>query len=104
MPQLLLQVDDIFEWKVFDRAMRILKERQNHVPHNSKVEIVGLFPMQKIFVGGDGRSNLWTNPPGPLLRSAETGRLCFPADIFRPVYGGEMWSRIDSWIKQSGQH
>lgn len=104
LPQLLLQVDDIFEWKVFDRAKRILKERQSHVPHNSKVEIVGLFPMQKIFVGGDGRSNLWTNPPGPLLRSAETGRLCFPADIFSLVYGGEMWSHIDNWIKQSGQY
>ena len=103
LPQLLLQVDDVFEWKVFDRAKRILKERQNHVPHDSKVEIVGLFPMQRIFVGGNGRSNLWTNPPGPLLRSAETGRLCFPADIFSAVYGGEMWSHINSWITQSGQ-
>jgi hypothetical protein len=103
-PQLLLQVDDIFEWKIFDRARSILKAYQTDVCHDIQIQIVGLFPLQKIFAGGNGRSSLWTNPPGPLLRSIANNHPYLSADVLSTVYGKTMWPYIARWMKQSSSY
>lgn len=99
-PRLLLQIDDIVEWKVFDRAKNILKSYQADLYNDTKVQMVGLFRTQKVFVDGKGRSSLWTNCPGLSSRSVTGDRLQCAEDIFSTVYGSAISSLVSRWLEE----
>jgi hypothetical protein len=86
-PQLLVVVDDIAEWKIFDGAKSYLHIYQTKLYKDSKVRITGLFPLQKIFVEDDERSSLWARCPGSYIRIDDDDRLQTPENIVEKIYG-----------------
>ncbi|OAQ59057.1 hypothetical protein VFPPC_14988 [Pochonia chlamydosporia 170] len=96
---LLIQINDIREWRIFDRAKRFLHNYSKTRLQPFTPAIVGLFPMQKIFLHGGGRSDLYQeNSSGLYLdinmdgRAQEVtiGRL----DIVGKTYGFQIASRL----------
>lgn len=56
---LIIQVDNISEWKILDRPKDFLDAYYKKLPDSTEQPIlVGLFPMQEIFIAGPGRPDL----------------------------------------------
>jgi hypothetical protein len=89
---LLVVVDDIGEWDIFDGAKRYLQgyhapPRKDSEVKDLGVHVVGLFPLQRIFVEDDERSSLWARCPGSRLRVNDCESLQTPAKIVEKIYG-----------------
>ena len=86
--RLVIQVDDVNEWRIFDRAKTFLKKYSKQ-RYNSLEEpiLVGLFVMQRIFVAGPGRSDLYLKDPGSRLCLEPEGRVVSPLDVIGATYG-----------------
>lgn len=89
---LLLQIDDINEWRILDQAKKFLKSySKKRADAGEEIFLAGLFPMQKIFAVGEGRSDLYLQDPGPLLRWDKETEDIDPLDVIGSAYG--------QWIK-----
>lgn len=86
LPLLLIVVDDIAEWRIFDGAESYLRGRRTMLYHNTEVHVVGLFPLQKVFVKDDERSSLWSRCPGSLLRIDNIDSLQTPGKVVERIY------------------
>ncbi|KAJ5146143.1 uncharacterized protein N7515_000707 [Penicillium bovifimosum] len=107
---LLIQVDDIAEWRIFDRAEKLLKrfkERQ----HDLDPLLVGVFPSPRIFTSEDqGRSTLFLHDPGlkiqqpcsPSSDSKEGSGVVSPLDIIGEIYGGEVQDTLVQLLMKGG--
>ncbi|KAJ5542089.1 hypothetical protein N7535_004509 [Penicillium sp. DV-2018c] len=107
---LLIQVDDIAEWRIFDRAEKLLKrfkERQ----HGLDPLLVGVFPSPRIFTSEDqGRSTLFLHDPGlkimqrcpPSGHSENDSSVVSPLDIIGEIYGGDIQDTLMRLITEGG--
>jgi hypothetical protein len=91
-PLLLVVVDNISEWDIFHDTKRYLQGyhaqlRKDLEVKDLGVHVLGLFPLQRIFVKGDERSSLWARCPGSRLRVNDCDSLQTPAKIVENVYG-----------------
>ena len=91
-PLLLVVVDNISEWDIFHDTKRYLQGyhaqlRKDLEVKDLGVHILGLFPLQRIFVKDDERSSLWARCPGSRLRVNDCDSLQTPAKIVENVYG-----------------
>ncbi|KAE8151427.1 hypothetical protein BDV25DRAFT_138847 [Aspergillus avenaceus] len=80
-------IDDPAECKIFESAARFLKRyfesQAKPVAHSL---MFGLFPMQRIFVAGPGRSDLYLNDPGADLE-LDSDVAVNALDLIRRSYG-----------------
>uniref|UniRef100_P9WEK0 Arginine-containing cyclodipeptide synthase anoA n=2 Tax=Aspergillus nomiae TaxID=41061 RepID=ANOA_ASPNO len=107
---LLIQVDDIAEWRIFDHAEKLLKrfkERQ----HGFYPLLVGVFPSPRIFTSEDqGRSTLFLHDPGlkilqtrsPSSNSEEGSCVVRPLDIIGQIYGREVQDTLGQLTRKHG--
>lgn len=106
---LLIQVDDIAEWRIFDRAEALLKRFKNR-PHGLDPLLVGVFPSPRIFTSEDqGRSTLFLHDPGLKISQArspssdsEDDSVVSPLDIIGQIYGGEVHDTLMRLITERG--
>lgn len=107
---LLIQVDDIAEWRIFDRAEMLLK-RFKQRQHGLDPLLVGVFPSPRIFTSEDqGRSTLFLHDPGlkisqtrsPSGDSKEGSCVVGPLDIIGQIYGGEVQDTLMRLIIERG--
>ncbi|KAJ6178065.1 hypothetical protein N7519_008526 [Penicillium mononematosum] len=92
---LIIQVDDVHEWKILDRAKSFIKEYSKMLPGGAHESVMlGLFPIQKIFSAGPGRSDLYLEDPGFKLRMSSGGRLVGPMDIISATYGEHIGNHV----------
>lgn len=92
---LLIVVDNIDEWDIFHGAKRFLQQRCAQLYKHTEVPIIGLFPMQKVFVEDHQLSSLWAKCPGPRLRNGENDSLWIPAEVVEKIYGKPKVKRTD---------
>lgn len=86
-PPLLIVVDNIDEWDIFDGAKSHLQKRCTQSHKHTEVPIIGLFPMQRIFVEDHQRSSLWAKCPGTHLGNHENDSLWTPTEVVEKIYG-----------------
>ncbi|OQE19331.1 hypothetical protein PENFLA_c019G03731 [Penicillium flavigenum] len=92
---LIIQVDDVHEWKILDRAKSFIKEYSKTLPGSAHESVMlGLFPIQKIFSAGPGRSDLYLEDPGFKLRMSSGRRLVGPMDIISATYGEHIGNHV----------
>jgi hypothetical protein len=92
---LLIVVDDIAEWRIFDGAESYLRGRRTMPCQTMGVHVIGLFPLQKIFVKDDQRSSLWSRCPGSFIRVGDIDSLQTPEKIVERIYGYPQGWRSD---------
>lgn len=101
--RLIIQVDDIHEWKILDRAKSFIKEYSKRLPnHEPESLMLGLFPIQKIFAAGPGRSDLYLEDPGFNLRLSPEGRIVSPMDVITATYGEHIGNHVRRSCLQVG--
>ncbi|KID80863.1 hypothetical protein MGU_11714 [Metarhizium guizhouense ARSEF 977] len=86
---LIVQVNDVTDWRIFDRAKTFLKRysKISGVCLNETI-IVGVFPLQKIFLTGPGRSNLYDlQSSREYLNQEKRCHLLDCLDIIEQVHG-----------------
>nr|UZP48213.1 AvaA [Aspergillus versicolor] len=109
---LLIQVDDIAEWRIFDRAEMLLK-RFKHRQHGLDPLLVGVFPSPRIFTSEDqGRSTLFLHDPGLKISqtrppssggdSEDHSCVVGPLDIIGQIYGAEVQDTLMRLIIERG--
>ncbi|OGM41523.1 hypothetical protein ABOM_008893 [Aspergillus bombycis] len=102
----LIQVDDIAEWRIFDRAEKLLKplKRFKDRQHGFDPLLVGVFPSPRIFTSEDqGRFTLFLHSPGlkilqtrsPSGNSEEGSCVVRPLDIIGQIYGREVQDNLN---------
>ncbi|GAD93457.1 conserved hypothetical protein [Paecilomyces variotii No. 5] len=107
---LLIQVDDIAEWRIFDHAEKLLK-RFKVRQHGLDPLLVGVFPSPRIFTCEDqGRSTLFLHDPG--LKISHTSSVsgdveedsCSvgPLDIIGQIYGGNIQDTLVRLLQKHG--
>jgi hypothetical protein len=94
LPLLLIVVDDIAEWRIFDGAESYLRGRRSMTCQNTGVHIIGLFPLQKIFVKDDERSSLWSRCPGSFIRIGDIDNLQTPGKVVERIYGRSQGGQV----------
>lgn len=108
---LMIQVDDIEEWKIFDRANRLLKKFKKTRGHQSEVSplLVGVFPSHRIFTQeSGGRTSLYWHDPGDCILQAATestpmgSQSTQPFDIISRIYGSEFGQMIGDLFTKHG--
>ncbi|KAM4057163.1 hypothetical protein HRG_004006 [Hirsutella rhossiliensis] len=100
---LIIQVDDIIEWRIFDRAKSFLEHYATQKPNYAeKALIVGLFPIHKIFVAGSSRSDLYHKDPGPQLCLNSEGAMIGPLDVIGMTYGIHMKEVLQRLRRREG--
>lgn len=86
--RLIIQVDNVNERRILNRAKTSLKKYARQRYGNAEEPIiVGLFPMQRIFVAGPGRSDLYYRDPGSRLCLDPDKTIISPLDIIGATYG-----------------
>ncbi|KAJ5775778.1 uncharacterized protein N7511_000789 [Penicillium nucicola] len=107
---LLIQVDDIAEWRIFDRADKLLK-RLKERRHGLDALLVGVFPSPRIFTSEDqGRSTLFLHDPGlkisqicsPSSDGEKGSSVVGPLDVIGQVYGREIQETLVRLTKKRG--
>ncbi|KAK5992630.1 hypothetical protein PT974_06045 [Cladobotryum mycophilum] len=102
-PSLTIQVDDVNEWRIFDRAKAILQEHSKRVGYGPKgAVIIGLFPMQRIFAACRGRSDLYNEECGDDLILATEKTVISPLDVIGTTHGMHVARRLRHFYKQEG--
>lgn len=107
---LMIQVDDIAEWRIFDRANKLLKKFKQSRGQQSGVDplLVGVFPSQRIFTReSDGRSSLFLHDPEDcIVQAAESEttrtRPMQPVDVIGRVYGSEVGRMMGDLLSKHG--
>ncbi|KAF7182822.1 hypothetical protein CNMCM7691_002483 [Aspergillus felis] len=100
---LIIMVDNSTEWRIFDRARTFLK-RYTKSPTNGASEtiMVGLFPLEKIFVAGARRSDLYLEDPGSDMWSESEASRVGPLEVIDTVYGSIISERLRSLCHRAG--
>lgn len=104
--KLIIQVDDIRERKILDRAKAFIKEYAKKKVSGSAAELVilGLFPNQKVFAAGPGRSDLDFEDSGLQLCLGSTKEMVGPLDIMSRTYGMHIGNQVrHSCLRQGFQ-
>ncbi|EFY93987.2 hypothetical protein MAA_10551 [Metarhizium robertsii ARSEF 23] len=86
---LIVQVNDVTDWRIFDRAKTFLKRYSKiaGICMNETI-IVGVFPLQRIFLTGSGRSNLYDHQSSREYLNQEKRRYLLDClDIIQQVHG-----------------
>jgi hypothetical protein len=100
---LLIQVDDVNEWRILDNAKKFLKRYSKQVLDSSSEPIaVGLFPIQKIFASGSGRSDLYIDDPTFHLCLDPEKTMIDPFDVIGTTYGLSMGKYMRRLCRREG--
>lgn len=95
---LVVQVDDINEWRILDGAVKILRNRSKRIDCKTKAIAIGLFPMQRVFLAGKGRSDLYNaEGDGDLYLDPNSNDIITALDIIKMTHGlhvGEQLQRL----------
>ncbi|KAJ5619085.1 hypothetical protein N7510_003069 [Penicillium lagena] len=101
--KLIIFVDDSMERRIFDKATTFIRGYSERSPAGTEgTIIVGLFPMQRILVAGSGRSDLYTNDPGPHLCLHSSGARISPFDIISTTHGSRTARRLQRSCTEQG--
>ncbi|KAF4161668.1 hypothetical protein CNMCM6936_003187 [Aspergillus lentulus] len=100
---LIIMVDNSTEWRIFDRARTFLKRyTKNPTDGAGETIMLGLFPLEKIFVAGARRSDLYLEDPGSdMWRENEPSRVG-PLDVIDAVYGSTVSEQLQSLCRREG--
>lgn len=100
---LIIMVDNSTEWRIFDRARAFLKRYTKNTTNGAGETIMlGLFPLEKIFVAGARRSDLYLEDPGSdMWRETEPSRVG-PLDVIDTAYGPIVSERLQSLCHREG--
>ncbi|KAL4931751.1 uncharacterized protein BDV17DRAFT_288337 [Aspergillus undulatus] len=101
--RLIFQVDNVNEWKIFDRARSYLKHYARNCPGNTpKSTLLGLFPVQKVFVAGTDRSDLYIDNPGCHFLLDAKNTTIGPLDVISRVYGRRVKQQVQDSCAEVG--
>lgn len=101
--RLIIHVDDITEWRILDQAKAYLKKYSKQVYDSAQEPmVVGLFPLQRVFAAGPGRSDLYHQDPGSRLCMDHDRTIVSPLDIIGATYGVHVKERLRLSCLQAG--
>lgn len=87
--RLMIQLDDIIEWRIMDGARNFLKAYSKERYHRDHEPVLfGLFPLQRVFPASQGRGSLYHD--GPRECRGEDGVRVSPLGIIEMAYGRKM--------------
>lgn len=103
--QLLINIDNIAELRIYTQAKDILKEYQKK--HSSIIRplILGIFPRELVFTAKNtGRTNIYANNIGQYIYDESGGgiNIVNPGDIVAKVYGVGVTQRVVDFMTQAG--
>jgi len=99
--RLLINVDDIAEWRILDGAKAFLKRYYKQHYHVDQEPVpVGLFPVQRVFTTAPGRLRLYHNDPGQHMYHEEDRAVVGPLDIIAMTYGQQMRDWLEKTITE----
>ncbi|KAF7122877.1 hypothetical protein CNMCM5793_000987 [Aspergillus hiratsukae] len=100
---LIIMVDNSTEWRIFDRARTFLKRYTKNSNNGAGETIMlGLFPLEKIFVAGARRSDLYLDDPGSNMWSGTEPSRVGPLDVSDTVYGSIISERLQTLCHREG--
>lgn len=105
---LIFHVDDIHESTIFDRSKNFLpRYGRKHGTGAGDAVIIGLFPMQKIFVAGPGRSYLYHDGPTANCVRADASwddpkQRVGVMDVMGEIYGKDVAQRLGHALLSEG--
>jgi hypothetical protein len=100
----IFQVDDVIEWKIYEQAKMFLKSYGPNDRQNATC-MLGVFPLQRIFVAGKGRSCLYVNDPGPHLYQKsgdKNARALSPLEVVQKCYGSRIGGILERLLREQG--
>jgi len=100
--QLLLNVDNFCELRIFTRADKLLKQYQKQNPDIINPLLIGFFPGERIFTSAaSGRSSLYSNNPGQALED-RYGNSLRPMDVVTKVFGRSPTKIVQLLLEEEG--
>ena len=100
---LVIQVDNIAEWRILMRSKDFLKRYFKSLPKGVEEDIlIGLFPMERIFLAGSNRSELYSNDTNTGLCLDEQKVTISPLDIVSATYGLHMGKLLQLLCRREG--
>ena len=100
---LLIQVDDVNEWRILDNGKKFLKRYTRQALEIQREPLaVGLFPIQKIFVSGSGRTDLYIDDPSFDLYLGPEKKPIDPFHVIGTTYGPSMGGYLRRLCRQEG--
>ncbi|KAJ5648903.1 uncharacterized protein N7484_002626 [Penicillium longicatenatum] len=101
--RLIIQIDNIAEWRIMMRSKDFLKRYFKSLPKGTEEDIlIGLFPIERIFLAGTHRSELYSNDTNTGLRLDESKINVSPVDLVSATYGHRMGRLLDKLCQQEG--
>ncbi|KAL2061093.1 hypothetical protein VTL71DRAFT_9145 [Oculimacula yallundae] len=102
--RLLLQIDDATEWKIHKNVNLFLKTypKKREDCDGDLPFVVGMFAMQRIFIAGPGRSDLYWDGPASSLCLSLGKKSIAPLDIIGDTYGHHIKERLRHFMLKSG--
>ncbi|KAL0639411.1 hypothetical protein Q9L58_001638 [Maublancomyces gigas] len=103
--QLLINIDNIAELRIYTQAREILKEYQKRHSSTIRPLILGIFPRELVFTAKNtGRSNIYANNIGQYIYDESGGgiNIVNPGDIVAKVYGVGVTQRVVDFMTQAG--
>lgn len=101
--QLLINIDNAAEWRIYSQAEKMLKEYQKK--HSSVINplLLGMFPSELIFTAENtGRTSLYLRNVGQYIYDESEKRIVSPSDIVERVYGADITRRVVDWMRHEG--
>lgn len=103
--QLLINIDNIAELRIYTQAREILKEYQKKYSSLIRPLILGIFPRELVFTAKNtGRTNIHANNIGQYIYDESGGgiNIVSPGDIVAKVYGVGVTQRVVNFMTQAG--
>lgn len=101
--RLIIQIDNIAEWRITMRSKDFLKRYSKSLPKGDEEDIlIGLFPIERIFLAGTRRSELYSNDThtGLCLDDGKTNT--DPIDLISTTYSHRMGKLLQIACQQEG--
>lgn len=95
----IIQINDITDWRIYDKSKSFLKRYcRTHGGTVGDVTIAGVFPLQRVFLAGSGRSNLYEEESAygyAANRDADVPSVD-PLDIVSQTYGADIAQQLQN--------
>lgn len=101
--QLLINIDNAAEWRIYSKAEKMLKEYQKKYPFVINPLLLGLFPLEHVFTAkNSGRPSLYKIRTSQYIYDESERRILSPGGVLKKVYGTGVTRRVIHWMKQEG--
>lgn len=101
--QLLINVDNAAEWRIYSQAEKMLKGYQKRYSSIINPLLLGIFPSELIFTAENtGRTSLYLRNVGQYICDESERRIVSPSDIVEKVYGACVTRRVVNWMEEEG--